>query len=96
MKGMAVGICVIELYIRQSHSLKEKRKLLNSIKARMKNKFNISIAEVGEQNRWQSAILGIAAVSNDRSFVNEVLDKAVGFISSYPEAEITDHHLEFI
>lgn len=96
MKGMTVGVCVVELYIRQSHSLKEKRKLLQSIRARMKNKFNVSIAEIGEQDRWQKAVLGMAAISSDRRFVNEVLDKAVDLISAYPQAEIVDRHLEFI
>jgi len=93
---ITVGVCVIELIIRQSHSLKTKRKLLQSIKARMRRQFNVSIAEVGAQDLWQKAVLGISAISNDKRFLNEVLDKALSLISAYPEAEIIHHRLEFI
>lgn len=93
---MTVGICVVELYIPLSGSLKGKRQVLQSIKVKIKNKFNVAVAEVGEQDLWQKAILGITTVANDKSFVNEVLDKVVGFISGNPEVEVVRHQLEFV
>jgi uncharacterized protein YlxP (DUF503 family) len=93
---MVVGICVIELYIPQNGSLKGKRQVLQSIKTKIKNRFNVAIAEVGEQDLWQKAILGVTTVANDRSFVNEVMDKVVGFISSFPQVQIVHHQLEFV
>lgn len=93
---MVVGICVIELYIPQNGSLKGKRQVLQSIKTKIKNRFNVSIAEVGEQDLWQKAILGVTTVANDRSFVNEVMDKVVGFVSSFPQVQIVHHQLELI
>ncbi|HLG22141.1 MAG TPA: DUF503 domain-containing protein [Candidatus Manganitrophaceae bacterium] len=93
---MVVGICVIELYIPGNGSLKGKRQILLSIKSKVKNRFNVAIAEVGEQDLWQKAILGVTTVANDKGFVNEVMDKVVGFISSYPEVQVTRHQLEFV
>lgn len=93
---MVVGICTIELYIPQNGSLKGKRHVLHSIKSKVKNKFNVAIAEVGEQDLWQKAILGVTTVANDRSFVNEVMDKVVGFVASHPEVQIVHHQLEFV
>jgi uncharacterized protein YlxP (DUF503 family) len=95
-KKMVVGICVIELYIPQNGSLKGKRQILQSIKVKVKNKFNVAISEVGEQDLWQKAVLGVTTVANDRNFVNEVMDKVVGAISSHPEVEVIRHQLEFI
>ncbi len=94
---MTVGITVLELYFPRCHSLKEKRQVLRSIKAKLKNKFNVAVAEVGEQDRWQSAVLGISTLANEHGFVNEVLDRCVGLIrSGFPQAEIVHHHMELI
>lgn len=95
MKGFAVGLCVIELYIPQSRSLKEKRQVLRSIKAKIKNGFNVVIAEVGAQNHWKSAVFGVVTLSNDKCQVNEVLDKVVGQIGRSPEVQVIHHTLEF-
>jgi len=96
VKDLTVGLCVLELYIPHSHSLKEKRQVLRSIKAKIKNQFNVVVAEVGEHDRWQSATLGMTTLSNDKCFVNEVLDKAAGLIDNFPEVQIVHQHLEFI
>ena len=92
---MAVGVCVIELYIPQIGSLKGKRQVLQSLKTKIKNKFNVAVSEVGAHDLWQKAILGVAAIANDRSFVNEVIDKVLGLISSYPEVQVAHHQIEW-
>ena len=96
MKGLTVGLCIIELYMPQCHSLKEKRQVLRSLKSKIKNKFDVVIAEVGEQDRWQNAVLGVTTLSNDKSKVNGVLDKVVGQIDRIYDVEIIRHHLEFV
>ena len=78
---MNVGICKIRLRLPENQSLKGKRRVLKSITARLKNKFNVSVAEVGDQDLWQLATLGICCVSNDQRFTNEVLSKVVDFIT---------------
>ncbi len=96
MKGFTVGLCTVELYIPQSHSLKEKRQVLRSIKAKIKNNFNVVIAEVGAQDRRQHAVLGVTTLANDQSVVNSVLDKVLDRIASCPEAEMIHHSLELM
>lgn len=86
----------MELYIPQSHSLKEKRQVLRSVKAKIKNRFDVVIAEVGAQNRWQHAVLGVTTLANDQSMVNSVLDKVLDQIVHCSEAEMIHHTLEFL
>ena len=74
---MVVGILRLTLYIHGAASLKDKRQVLRKVVDRLRSRFNVSVAEVGDQDIWQKAVVGITAVSNDHSFVNEVLDKCV-------------------
>lgn len=93
---MVVGICRIELRIPQTHSLKAKRQVLRKIKDRVKNKFNVSIAEVGENDKWQSSLLGLALVGNDRRQINSALDVVINFIENLNAAEIINSELEIL
>ncbi len=93
---MVVGICRISLIIHDNHSLKGKRQVLKSIVEKVKNRFNVSIAEVGDNDLWQRAELGVSAVGNDRAFINSVMDKVMNFIENLHTAEIVDHNIELI
>ncbi len=94
---MNVGACKIKLRLPENLSLKGKRQVLKSITSRVRSKFNVSVAEVGDQDLWQSAALGICCVSNDRRYTNEVLSKVVDFIvSSRFEVEILDYEIEIL
>ena len=94
---MNVGVCRIELRLPENLSLKGKRQVLKSITARTKNRFNVSIAEVGDQNLWQLATLGICCVSNNSRYTNEVLSKVVDFIAdSRFEVEILNYEIELL
>lgn len=94
---MNVGICRIKLHISQSRSLKDKRRIVKSIVSRLRNQYNISIAEVEDQDLWQLATLGISCVSNHNQHVDEILSRVIGFITSnYPELEIVDHQTEIL
>jgi uncharacterized protein len=94
--GMIVGICTVELFIPDGHSLKDKRQVLLSLKDRLRDKFNVSVAEVGDQELWQRAVLGIACVANEGSYVNQVLDSALNLIRSVPTVEMTQSHIEML
>ena len=74
---MVVGVLRLTLYIHGASSLKDKRQVVRKVTDRLRSRFNVSVAEVGDNDIWQRAVIGIVAVSNDRSFVNEVLDKCV-------------------
>ncbi len=94
---MNVGICKIRLRLPENQSLKGKRRVLKSITARLKNKFNVSVAEVDDQDLWQLATLGICCVSNDQRFTNEVLSKVVDFITgSGFDVEILGSEIEIL
>ncbi|MGH7205860.1 MAG: DUF503 domain-containing protein [Nitrospiraceae bacterium] len=93
---MVVGLCTVELYIPDGHSLKAKRQVLLSLKDRLRDKFNVSIAEVGDQDLWQKAVLGIACVANEGAYVNQVLDQAINVIRSIPTIELVQFRIELL
>jgi len=94
---MNVGVCRIELRLPENLSLKGKRRVLKSITTRVRNRFNVSIAEVDDQNLWQLATLGICCVSNNSRYTNEVLSKVVDFIvDSRFEVEILNYEIELL
>ena len=93
---MVVGTLKLSLYIHNNHSLKEKRKVVKSIVARVSNKFNVSVAEVGSNDKWQMIELGISAVGNDRRFVNSSLDTILSILESLYLGEIVDSSIEIL
>ncbi|HEY7129341.1 MAG TPA: DUF503 domain-containing protein [Nitrospira sp.] len=94
--SVVVGLCTIELFIADSQSLKDKRQVLLSLKDRLRQKFNLSVAEVDEQNLWQKAVLGLACVANDGRHVNQVLDQALNLIRSHAAVEIVQSRIELL
>ena len=94
---MHVSVCQIELRLPENHSLKGKRQVIKSIITRLQNKFNVSVAEVDNQDLWQLATLGISCVSNNKQHANEVLSKVVNFITdSRFEIEVLDYEIEIL
>ncbi|MCD6567854.1 MAG: DUF503 domain-containing protein [Dehalococcoidia bacterium] len=92
---MNVGTCKLELRLPENESLKGKRRVIKSMIARLQNKYNISIAEVDNQDLWQRATLGITCVSNSRRHASETLNKVVNFVvQNYPEEEILSSEIE--
>lgn len=92
---MFVGICQVELFIPESGSLKSKRFILKSLKTRLRNKFNVSVAEVGSNDKWQRAVIGISTVSNDRKLIESTFNQVLNVISSDVRVELIDHLVEF-
>jgi uncharacterized protein YlxP (DUF503 family) len=94
---MHVGVCKIRLRIPENLSLKGKRQAVRPVIARVKNKFEVSIAEVEDQDLWQIATLGIAVVSNDGRHAQEVLSHVVDFIvNGHFDVEVLDYETEDI
>jgi uncharacterized protein YlxP (DUF503 family) len=85
---VTVGIARLTLFVAGSHSLKEKRMVLRRVKDLVRQKFNVSIAEVAENDVWQRAVLGLAVVGNDRRFIDGALDEVVGFVRG--KADVTN------
>jgi uncharacterized protein YlxP (DUF503 family) len=74
---VVVGVLRLTLYIHGARSLKDKRQVLRKVVDRVRARYNVAMAEVGDQDIWQTAVVGVCAVANDHSFVNQVLDKIV-------------------
>jgi uncharacterized protein YlxP (DUF503 family) len=95
---MIVGVAVAELHVHGSQSLKEKRGVVRSVVQRVRNRFRatVSIAEVGGQDTWQRAQLGLATVGGDPRRVRAVLESALEFIEGLGLAELMDSDIEIL
>ena len=92
---MHIGVCKIRLRIPDSRSLKAKRRVVKSLIARLKNRFNIAIAEVEALDTHQFAILAAVSVSNDVVHLNKVISHVITFIETNIDAELVDYETEF-
>jgi uncharacterized protein YlxP (DUF503 family) len=79
---MHVGVATVELGLPENTSLKGKRMVVRSVTQRVRNRFNVAIAEVASQDAWHTATLGIVCVSNDAQHANEILSKVIDFVES--------------
>ena len=93
---MIVGAAVVEIHIHGSQSLKQKRGVVRAITRRVRNRFNLSVAEVGGQDTWQRALLGLSAAGGDEVSIRRVLDRAVAFIEELNLAEVTGSDVELV
>jgi len=93
---MIVGAAVVEIHVHGSQSLKQKRGVVRSIAQRLRNQFNVSVAEIGGQGTWQRAEIGIAATGNDRRYVRGLLDRALDFVENLHLAEVVGSDVELL
>jgi len=91
---VTVGALKVEILVPGASSLKDKRRAVKSLKDRLRRRFNVSVAEVDHQDRWQRAAIGIAAVGTDGAFVSRVLDEVLGFIRRDADVELAGHEVE--
>ena len=92
---MIVGILSVEIIIPSAASLKDKRKIVLSIKDRLRKKFNVSVAEIEYQDKWQRSVLGVAIISGKRNFVEESLNKVFDFLDNEISFEIIKYNFEY-
>jgi hypothetical protein len=95
---MFVGVLRLTLHLPDAGSLKSKRHLLRSALDRLRARFQVAVAEVGDNDLWQRAVVGVAAVGNDHAFVNETLDKVAAFLAGVHGGQIlvTDREMEIL
>jgi hypothetical protein len=93
---MVVGVLRLTLYLAGSHSLKEKRGVLRKIKSRVRNEFNVSIAECDDHDLWQKTQLGICHVGANQAYVDGALRAVVRFIDELHLAEVGEEEIEFL
>lgn len=93
---MIVGILEVKLVMRQAQSLKDKRRIIRSLKDRLRARFNCSVAEVESQDFWQTGELAVVEVSNDSRYVQGALEQALGVIGQCRDAQIASHRIELL
>ena len=87
---MLLGICTINLYFPDSHSLKDKRNIIKSIKLRIRNKFNVSVSEIDNYDLWKNTTLGIACIGNEKRYLDDVLNDVIKFIEQQNKLQVID------
>lgn len=90
-----VGTCHIRMALDGARSLKDKRRIIKALKDRLRSAFNISISEVGSNDYWQTAELGVAVVANETRFCQSVLSKVVDRVRLFHGCRIVDYQTEF-
>ncbi len=94
---MHVGVCRIKLHLPNTHSLKGKRQVASSLSSRIKNQFNVAVAEAEDNDLWQRLTIVACCVSNDASHANQILSRVVSFIEeSRRDLELLDYETEII
>jgi uncharacterized protein YlxP (DUF503 family) len=91
-----VALGTVELHLPGVDSLKGKRQVLRSLKDRLRNQFEVAVAEVDHLDSWQRATLAVAYVSNDVRHADSVVAKAIDFIETHVDGEILDTSLEIL
>jgi uncharacterized protein YlxP (DUF503 family) len=92
----AIALGLVELHLGEVDSLKGKRHVLRGLKEKVKNRFNVSVAEVDHEDLWQRATLAVACVANDARLANEVVSKAVNFIETLSDGAVIDVRVEVL
>jgi uncharacterized protein YlxP (DUF503 family) len=93
---MIVGILSVSVHIPGSQSLKDKRQVIKSLIERTRNRFNVAMAEIGDQDLWQKALFGVVCIANEKKIVNQMLDKVLNFIRSVPLISLIDYQIEIL
>ena len=91
---MHIGTLTVTLYLHATESLKDKRQIVKSLIETTRQKFNVSIAEVDDLDKWRKATIGIACVANDKRYLNQVLDKVLDTIEGNPSVEVGETEME--
>ncbi len=91
---MKVGTCILEIYIKNARTLKDKRRILKSLIDRIKNKYNVSVAETNYNNNHKLAEISIAIVANEKIFIEKSFNKIKDFISLNPDVYISESEVE--
>ena len=94
---MHIGVCRLKAHLPGSGSLKSKRQVARSLTTRLRNQFNVAVAEVEDNDLWQRLTLGICCVSNDSAHADEMLSRVVSFVEDFRgDLEILDYETEII
>jgi hypothetical protein len=92
----AIGVLTLDIHVEQSHSLKEKRHVVKSLKDRLRERFNVSVAEIDFLDSWQSSVVAAVTVSRDRVRAEQVLQAVEAHAASVLGGALTGSNIEWI
>jgi len=92
---MIIGFLSLEIYIPYSHSLKEKRKRLSGLKDRLKNKYNVAVAELDYHKKWQRTKIGIVTLNNEKRLVDSLFSKIIADAEENTDGYIIEHQIHY-
>ena len=90
-----LGVLSVAIHIPAAQSLKQKRFVLKSLKDKVRNKFNVSVAELDGQDKWQVSTLGFAMINNDHRYIDSCLANLKSFVEGFPSLDVCDSAIEF-
>ena len=93
---MIIGSCIVEIMIYEANSLKDKRQVIKSLIGKLKSRFNVSVAEVGLNDKWRHGLIGFACVTNDTVHANKMVSNVLNFIEKDTRVEIIDTEIEIL
>ncbi len=93
---MVIGVCQLDFRIPENQSLKGKRHVIRKMIDRVRNRFNVAISEVGDNDLWQRGQIGFCTVGNDRRHINSSMDKVIDFIEKMNLVEMVRTDMEII
>lgn len=93
---MIVGVLTTNLIVADANSLKDKRQVIKSLLDGIRNRFNVSAAELGNLDVWRRSELGMACISNDQEVANTLLNRVLSYIDSDPRVSVESVHIEFL
>lgn len=92
---MIVGVLTLEFFLEYSHSLKEKRRFLNSFTDRLKHRYNVAVSEIAFQDSWKRTVIAVATVNSQQAMVQQVLDRILEEAHSTSGALLSGHELNY-
>jgi uncharacterized protein len=93
---MVIGTLQITVLVPDSQSLKDKRTVVRSITSRVRQAFAVAVAEVGDQDTWQSAVIGVACVSNNARHADEVCQKVLAYVENDADGVVSNSRFELV
>ena len=90
-----LGVLSVAVHIHAAQSLKEKRSVLKSLKDQVRKKFNVSVAELDGQDKWQVSTLGFAMINSDNRYLDSCLSNVLSFVEAFGRLDVCDHSIEF-
>lgn len=93
---MIVGILKVLILVSESNSLKEKRMVLRSLKNKLKNNFNVSVTEIGDQDKWQKSTLALSTVGTQKASLNSLISNIINYLEDNKQIQLLDYEMEMI